>query len=99
MVHSLWTLFMTHTIPTVDVRTMKCPEPFKTASAHAMALRPGESFCLKIGIEPLPLYEYLEKQGFAVVPQKRGNGEFEVLITALEEQQERVGEIPLPGMA
>lgn len=88
---------MTQAIPTVDVRTMKCPEPFKTASAHAMALRPGESFCLKIGIEPLPLYEYLEKQGFTVVPRKTSNGEFEILITATEEQQESIGELPLPA--
>jgi len=73
---------------------MKCPEPFKTATSHAIALRPGDSFCLRIGVEPIPLYEYLEKQGFTITPRQTPEGEFEILITAPKETQEVVGELP-----
>ena len=60
------------------------PAPFKIASAEALKLATNETFQLHIGVEPKPLYDYLEQRGFQVESSKSDAGDFLITITALQ---------------
>ncbi len=89
-----------HNISTpIDVRELDCPDPFRVATERAMMLEPDESFELLIGVEPLPLFEYLQKNGFMLESQSTGDGDFLITITATGQHLARREEIlrDVPG--
>ncbi len=83
----------------LDVRGLNCPEPFRVATERAMMLEPDDSFELLIGVEPVPLFEYLQKNGFVLKSRPTGDGDFLITITATEKHLERREEIlrEVPG--
>jgi len=80
-------------IAIVDVRGLKCPEPFRQATSTAMALPPGGSFQLHISVEPQPLYEHLNELGFTIHPETASDGDFLITITAPDNPVENSEEI------
>ncbi len=64
-----------------------------------MMLEPDESFELLIAVEPHPLFQYLQKNGFILKSQTTSDGEFLITITATEQHLNRREEVlrDVPG--
>ena len=70
---------------TVDVRNLKCPEPFQVAKREAMQLSVGDYFTLRIGVLPTPLLEYLEQHAFRYEVTETEQSEYLIRITACDD--------------
>lgn len=56
---------MIHPDFALDVRYLPCPEPLEECLTHARALEPQQRLEVRIGREPLPLFDILEREGYA----------------------------------
>ncbi|MBC8519510.1 MAG: DUF2249 domain-containing protein [Gammaproteobacteria bacterium] len=80
-------------IAVIDVRGLKCPEPFKQATSMAMTLQPGDSFQLHISVEPHPLYGHLNELGFTTKTETTADGDFLITIAMPEKAADNSKEV------
>jgi uncharacterized protein (DUF2249 family) len=62
----------------LDARNWEPPKPFEEVMEALCRLQPGERIRLIVGREPLPLYNVLERNGYAWFTMARDDGGFEV---------------------
>lgn len=62
----------------LDARNWEAPRPFEEVMNALSRLQPGERIRLIVGREPLPLYNVLERNGYAWFTMVRDDGAFEV---------------------
>lgn len=62
----------------LDARNWEPPRPFEEVMNALSRLQPGERIRLIVGREPLPLYNVLERNGYAWFTMARDDGAFEV---------------------
>ena len=69
-----------HSIRVIDARAMVHPEPFERVVEALTTLGQNERVKLVLGREPLPLYRFLEKNGYAYQVSPQPGGVYEILM-------------------
>lgn len=62
----------------LDARHWEPPRPFEEVMNALSRLQAGERIRLIVGREPLPLYNVLERNGYAWFTMERDDGAFEI---------------------
>ncbi|MCU0764921.1 MAG: DUF2249 domain-containing protein [Burkholderiaceae bacterium] len=62
----------------LDARDWEPPRPFEEVMRALSLLQPGERIRLIVGREPLPLYNVLDRNGYAWFTMARDDGAYEV---------------------
>lgn len=66
---------------TLDVRGLPPPEPMEHILDALVDLSLGDTLCVHIHREPIPLYEILLRQGYKYQTKQLGEDNFQVLIS------------------
>jgi hypothetical protein len=76
----------------LDVRPMMArgEEPFRAIMAAARAVPAGSALRLRVGFEPLPLYDALARQGFAHWGERQPDGDWVALLYRADTPQDAV---------
>ncbi|MGH6762611.1 MAG: DUF2249 domain-containing protein [Phyllobacterium sp.] len=65
-------------------------EPFQAIMQAIDGLAPGQSLRLIAPFKPVPLFQVLERKGFAAVPHEIGDGDWEVLFSPMSDAVEDI---------
>ena len=69
-----------HSIRVIDARAMVHPEPFERVVEALTTLGPNERVKLILDREPIPLYRFLEKNGYQYRVSPQPGGVYEILM-------------------
>ena len=69
-----------YSIRVIDARAMVHPEPFERVVEALTTLGSNERVKLVLGREPIPLYRFLEKNGYQYLVSPQPGGVYEILM-------------------